>query len=189
MIITWHDNAEKAIRDVKTTIRPWYGWTLHCTATRQNGKHQAQAVQLWHEQRFNPQLGMGYHFLIEEDGMIAVGLRWRNQKNGAHEKGYNSTHIGIALAGWFDYMIKDRPGDMPTLAQLRSLFALVKGLAYTVGWHAPAPIGIMRFHSESAPWKTCPGTRFHGLKGQLHSAILDDRPEAFLKTLEENKGG
>ena len=189
--IRWHQTAAEAAADVEKPFRPWQGWTLHCTASRLNGEHQAHAVQLWHEKRFNPQLGMGYHFLVEEDGTIAVGRRWRGQKCGAHEKGYNCTHIGIALAGWFDHEITIRqglkqvkvPGDIPTPAQINSLIQLVKQLAATLPWRNG--IGDVRFHYESQPSKTCPGTRFHGLKPELIVAIIRGKPDCIITPMIE----
>lgn len=50
--------------------------------------------------------GMGYHFLINPNGVIEVGQRWLEQLHGAHivikGKSYNQDSIGIALMGNFE---------------------------------------------------------------------------------------
>jgi N-acetylmuramoyl-L-alanine amidase len=46
--------------------------------------------------------GMGYHFLINPNGIIQIGDRWINQIYGAHCVGYNHSAIGICMVGNFD---------------------------------------------------------------------------------------
>jgi len=175
MAIRWHASSRDAIQDLVGACRVWEGFTLHHTATRPNGKHQAKAIDHWHRFGRGWFAGMGYHFLIEEDGMIAVGNRWRKQLNGAHEKGYNHTHIGISLVGWFD-----RGKDIPTLAQIYSLVFLARGLASQLAWSSnliPMASGgaIVRYHCDSAP-KTCPGELWHPHRIDLIAAIITPDP-------------
>jgi len=175
MALEWHDNARDAIRDLKRACRVWRGFTLHHTATRQNGKYQAGAIERWHRFTRGWLAGMGYHFLIEENGMIVVGDRWREQLNGAHEKGFNHTHIGISLVGWFD-----KGKDIPTLAQVRSLVFLVRGLATQLAWPQnlmPMASGgaIVRYHCDSAP-KTCPGELWHSHRLDLIASVISPNP-------------
>lgn len=181
-MIKWHDTAEKAVADHYVPLDTWRGFTLHCTAARQKDKPQAKEVQLWHEMRFGSTWGMGYHFLIEGDGKIATGRRWQAQMVGAHERGFNDTHIGIALAGWFD-----KGKDIPTLAQLTSLFALVRLLIQTYNWDLTPTSKCVRFHHESDPGKTCPGTLWQGLKVDFILALRNDNPAWFLKRITGNE--
>lgn len=46
--------------------------------------------------------GLGYHFLIEADGAIAVSLRWQRQLPGAHIKRKDDLMIGVGIVGDFD---------------------------------------------------------------------------------------
>lgn len=67
--------------------------------------------------------GMGYHFLINPDGVIEVGDRWINQIYGAHCLGYNKRAIGIAFVGNFSDL-----DNLPTVAQQASFEAIRNNL-------------------------------------------------------------
>jgi hypothetical protein len=87
----------------------------------------AKVIDQWHKQRgFN---GIGYHFVIRQNGKIEKGRSLA--KNGAHAKGRNS-YIGICLTGY----------DVFTVAQVKSLITLLNDLGVN---------HIERHHEE------CPG--------------------------------
>ncbi len=65
--------------------------------------------------------GMGYHFLINPNGIIQVGDRWLKQIYGAHCVGQNHHALGICMVGNFDK-------TLPTPAQLDSLGQLLSQL-------------------------------------------------------------
>lgn len=71
------------------------GILIHCSDSPQGRGDEAKDIHAWHVERgFD---GIGYHFVITEEGTIqsARPLYW----NGAHARGYNSSHIGICLIG------------------------------------------------------------------------------------------
>lgn len=109
--------------------------------------------------------GLGYHFVInngvfrngygQPDGLVEVGYRWSQQKNGSHcrsdgdKKNYYNKHtIGICLIGNFER-------SRPTKRQWRSLVKLVKFLQgrYKI------PTSQIKGHREIKPTK-CPGRKF-----------------------------
>ena len=70
--------------------------------------------------------GVGYDFVVGNgtdtaDGEIETTFRWREQRDGAHAKGWNDLAIGICLVGNFE--VTD-----PTPAQKASLVRLVRHL-------------------------------------------------------------
>ena len=92
----------------------WKGVVLHHSASRDV---PANEIDRWHKERgWN---GIGYHFVVRQNGDIEPGREL--DKQGAHDKGRNKTHIGVCLAG----KINQRP---PTIEQLASLQKLLRGL-------------------------------------------------------------
>lgn len=84
---------------------------IHCSDSPQGRGDNAETIHKWHLKRgFS---GIGYHFVILEDGTIENGRPeyWR----GAHAKGHNRT-LGICLIGEGDF----------TAAQFISLEKLLK---------------------------------------------------------------
>ena len=75
---------------------------IHCTATRpdwwksKSTKAKVNEVRRWHVED-RGWSDIGYHFLIDRDGTVAVGRSL--EKAGAHTKGHNANSIGIALFG------------------------------------------------------------------------------------------
>jgi len=132
------------------------GIVIHCSDSRGG---DVGIVGNWHRKRgFS---GFGYHFLItngrsldsslsflpelHEDGRINAGRYVGDSvmEEGAHARGYNTTHIGICLVGQ-DGVFTER--------QLGSLRFLCKKLMSHFGLKVSGVIG----HYEVNSNKTCP---------------------------------
>lgn len=83
---------------------------LHHTAS---GDVSAATVHSWHLQRLG---GIGYHYLIRQDGSIERGRP--EDTRGAHSPAANAVSIAIALTGNFE-------NHVPAIAQLNALDWLV----------------------------------------------------------------
>jgi len=106
-------------------------------------EHTAKGVEAWHLGKGWD--GIGYHYFIEKDGEVWKGRP--EHRNGAHARGYNTTSIGICLAGNFDL-------TLPTQEQELSLTSLLKQLSKD--FNIPADkIVPHRTHAN----KTCYGNR------------------------------
>ena len=88
---------------------------VHCSASPQGRGDDAATIHQWH--RANGWSGIGYHFVILEDGEIQAGRPW--YWTGAHVSGYNKGSLGICLIGM---------GGDATDAQMNALKQLVIGL-------------------------------------------------------------
>lgn len=87
---------------------------IHCSDSPQGRGDNAKTIDSWHKQR--GWSGIGYHYVILEDGTIEVGRDLN--RSGAHAKGYNRKSIGICLIG----------KDSFTDKQFMALSALTIGL-------------------------------------------------------------
>lgn len=99
---------------------------VHCSDTPNNRDIGAKEIRDWHING-NGWSDIGYHYVIRRDGSVDLGRE--ESVPGAHCKGHNHDSIGICLVG----------GRLPeggyrvsecnyTLAQMRTLEAMVKGL-------------------------------------------------------------
>jgi len=115
----------------------WQGIVVHHSASRDV---PANTIDSWHKQRgWN---GIGYHFVIRKNGNIETGRPI--DKQGAHAKGRNDTHIGICITG----KLNQTP---PTAEQLHSLMKLLRGLRARYGFDLESIEG----HHDN-----CPGDLF-----------------------------
>lgn len=74
------------------------GAVIHCSDSPQNRGDNAETIHRWHKERgFD---GIGYHYVILEDGAVEVGRP--HYWTGAHAKGRNQ-YIGICLIGQGEY--------------------------------------------------------------------------------------
>ena len=112
--------------------------TVHCSASPQNRGDTAETIHRWHRERGWD--GIGYHYVILEDGSIEKGRPdyWR----GAHVDKHNRDNLGICLIGY---------GTDATARQLSSLRQLVKGLLHQ---HAGAQL---KGHRDFDHSRECPG--------------------------------
>ena len=69
--------------------------TIHCSASPQGRGDDAETIHSWHMKRGWD--GIGYHYVVLEDGEIQRGRPhyWK----GAHVGGHNYRNLGICLIG------------------------------------------------------------------------------------------
>jgi len=120
----------------------WVGAVIHHSATESG---DAAAFRRYHIE-VKGWDDIGYHFVILRDGTIEPGRPLN--KEGAHKRGRNRTHVGICLVG----------NDTFTKAQLVSLVELLKQLQ---GEHA---IVAIEPHHEDCPGD---GIDFENLKSRF----------------------
>jgi len=101
--------------------RAWEVIVVHHSASREGG---AARFDGWH--RAKGWDGVGYDFVIGNgtdtaDGAIEATFRWREQRDGAHAKGWNDLAVGICLVGNFEE-------TDPTPKQMEALVRLVRHL-------------------------------------------------------------
>ena len=70
---------------------------VHCSDSPQGRGDDAFAIDHWHIERWGRNSGIGYHYVVLENGIIQKG-RWVDYP-GAHIAGYNSNTIGICRIG------------------------------------------------------------------------------------------
>lgn len=72
---------------------------VHCSDSPQGRGDDAATIHQWHTAR--NWSGIGYHYVITEDGTCQNGrpLYWQ----GSHAYGYNDKSVGICLIGEGDY--------------------------------------------------------------------------------------
>lgn len=117
---------------------------LHCTGTKAKQKVDVHDIHRWHLARgWN---GIGYHFVILQDGTIQKGRAIG--KVGAHALNNNHDTVGVAYCGGVDKDLK--PKDTMTKAQAESFRFLVKALRLIHG----DQIGVIGHNQVSS--KACP---------------------------------
>lgn len=105
---------------------------IHCSDSPQGRGDNAETIHRWHKERgFD---GIGYHYVILEDGTIENGRP--NFWSGAHARGHNDA-IGICLMGI----------DSFTPAQFISLETLLK----EKGYNANEIVGHYMVSSKTCP--------------------------------------
>jgi hypothetical protein len=141
--------------------RPWKVIVLHHSASAKGG---AALFDEWH--RAKGWDGVGYDFVIGNgtdtaDGALETTFRWREQRDGAHAKGWNDLAIGICLVG--DFETAD-----PTAAQRATLRTLLRHLRRRF---AVPPARVVGHGSVGAT--KCPGKRF-----SVAEAVAASDPDA-----------
>ncbi|MEW5249932.1 N-acetylmuramoyl-L-alanine amidase [Microbulbifer sp. 2201CG32-9] len=68
---------------------------VHCSATRPSQEVTAEDIELWHRRR--GWAGIGYHYVIERDGVLKQGRP--DDRPGAHARGFNHLSLGFCLVG------------------------------------------------------------------------------------------
>jgi hypothetical protein len=101
--------------------RPWKVIVVHHSADAVGGAARIDAAH-----RARGWDGVGYDFVVGNgsdtpDGAIETTFRWREQRDGAHAKGWNDVAIGICLVGNFEE-------TDPTPRQRETLVTLVRHL-------------------------------------------------------------
>ncbi len=128
--------------------RAWNVIVIHHSATAVGG-----AASFDRAHRAKGEAGIGYHFVIGNgtdtpDGALETTFRWREQRDGAHAKGWDAQSVGICLVGNFE-------DARPSPAQMRTLVLLVRHLRGRYG----IPGERVLAHSAVNATK-CPGARF-----------------------------
>ncbi|MBI9015654.1 MAG: N-acetylmuramoyl-L-alanine amidase [Phycisphaerae bacterium] len=142
-------------------INRWEGIIIHHSATTAGDATTFDAMH----RNANGWDSLGYHFVINNgnsdhglaDGEIEIGIRWKQQKHGAHcrvdindDNYWNEHTIGICLVGNFE-------NQNPTPAQYQSLAKLVAVLRRHYNIDPSRIIG----HKDAPGAKTlCPGRNF-----------------------------
>lgn len=112
-------------------MRPINEIIIHCTATRPEWFERATTAQKvaeirrWHKQDRGWK-DIGYHYLIDRDGTVAVGRPV--EQVGAHVAGHNTGTIGISLFGGHGSAETDAFEDNFTPAQDKALRELIADL-------------------------------------------------------------
>ena len=90
------------------------GVIIHCSDSPQGRGDNAETIHRWHKQRGWD--GIGYHYVILEDGTVENGrpLYW----TGAHTRGKNE-YIGICLIGQGKYTKEQMDSLRSLLTQLK----------------------------------------------------------------------
>ena len=88
---------------------------VHCSDSPQGRGDNAQTIHAWHKARGWD--GIGYHYVILEDGTVENGRPeyW----TGSHAKGFNDA-IGVCLVGK-DSFTKEQFASLEKLIKARSL--------------------------------------------------------------------
>jgi len=126
---------------------------IHCSDSPRGRGDTAADVHSWHLDRgFD---GIGYHYVIGDDGDIEVGRPpyW----TGAHCPPYNNRSLGVCIIGLGE---SDFSED-----QLNALTSLIRGLMAQYDIPADKVLG----HGEADPDsnKTCPNMDMNKLRSKL----------------------
>ncbi|MEG0431033.1 MAG: N-acetylmuramoyl-L-alanine amidase [Anaerovoracaceae bacterium] len=122
---------------------------VHHVGTMPKGKVDAIVIDGWHKNQ--GWSGIGYNFVILEDGTIQRGRpEWAV---GAHVINYNSRSIGINVVGDFEK-------TEPTAAQKKSLIELLKYLKEKY------PQAQIKGHCDLGG-SACPGKNLYKRLGQI----------------------
>lgn len=131
------------LADTTPTSPHWTRITIHHTVTPTTDP-AARVLSIAADHRRRGWDGIGYHFLIAEDGRFWHGRPL--SKQGAHVLGENEENIGISFIGTYS---KQPPPE----AALNTCRVLLRNLQR----HYHIPNSRIYFHSELKPTK-CPGS-------------------------------
>jgi len=116
---------------------------IHCTATQPNTKKES-ILNYW--KNTLKWKSVGYHRLIDANGIIHELARYEQVTNGV--KGYNSESIHFSYIGGVDEY--NNPKDTRTLKQKESLLYLIKQAKKQF------PNAIVQGHRDFGANKACP---------------------------------
>lgn len=118
---------------------------VHCTAARQGSGQTTNQVRSLHKRWGWSDIG--YHFVVEDDGVIGHGRTI--DRAGAHAKGFNKNSIGIAYTGGLGADGKGISG--PNFVQQAAMRRLIDSLRTIL----PNPVGVIG-HRDTGAKKDCP---------------------------------
>jgi len=124
---------------------------LHCSDSPQGRGDNAETIHNWHLEK--GWSGIGYNFVILEDGSTEVGRPpyWQ----GAHTKGYNHNSIGICMIG----------KDSFTPEQINGVLNLINGLM--VQYNIPKERVLGHCETALAEGKACPNYPMQDIRARL----------------------
>ena len=128
---------------------------VHCSDTDGGS---AAAIRKYHIEH-NHWEDIGYHFVIDQDGVIEVGRK--ESLVGSHCENENHDSIGICLIGETDF----RP------EQFKALKQIVESLLNKYGLLADNVTGHYEWPSAKAQGKTCPNINAHALRSFIKGEI------------------
>ena len=86
-------NSELNMGFTYKTTRKINSIAIHCSASPQGRGDDAHTIDRWHLERFGANSGLGYHYVILEDGTIQKG-RWADKQGaGVYGSNYGTLHI------------------------------------------------------------------------------------------------
>lgn len=146
--------VQKAIAKAPVSPHTWKYIVIHHSGMPEGS---LKSIDRYHREERHMEHGMAYHFLIGNghgmgDGEIAVGNRWREQREGGHLRSeqQNKIALGVCLVGNFEQ-------TQPTAMQLRSLEALIRALLK----RCDLTVSAVKTHREINIVRTdCPGSKF-----------------------------
>lgn len=118
-----------------------------------------QDIHAWHLER--GWIGGGYNLYVRRDGVV-YEIRPIDAQ-GAHARGYNSTHLGVALEGHFD---KEYPTD-------EQYISLAKIINEQRDYHGRIPVTSHSDHAETS----CPGQNFDWDRLQEELNKMDEQKD------------
>ena len=117
---------------------------IHCSATPEGRDIKMETIKSWHV-KGRGWRNIGYHFVIELDGLLRPGRPM--QQMGAGVKGHNANSIHVCYVGGIDK--SKNPKDTRTEAQRETLNTIIGGLLKEY------PNASVHGHNEFAN-KACP---------------------------------
>jgi N-acetylmuramoyl-L-alanine amidase len=96
---------------------------IHCSATPEGRDIKMETIKSWHV-KGRGWRNIGYHFVIELDGMLRPARPM--EKMGAGVKGHNANSIHVCYVGGLDK--NKNPKDTRTEAQRETLNTIIGGL-------------------------------------------------------------
>jgi len=139
--------------DSETNRTSVHSDSVHCTDTPADMDIGVEEIRRWHtdpKPRGNGWRDVGYHFVIRRDGTVEPGRPLdedqfiTDDEVGAHARGFNQTHIGVAIVG-------GKEGFNFTRAQIDTLGNL---LDFQIGAYGLTPADVIGHNEVSA--KPCP---------------------------------
>lgn len=135
---------------------------IHCSFSPQGRGDNAHDIDLWHTQKGWD--GIGYHYVILEDGTIQKG-RWVDYA-GAHVKGHNGNSIGICRIGGMDPNDKSKGKRDATPEQIKAIIDLSRVL---INEYELSPDDVIGHNEYPKVWKTCPEMDMENIRENLRS--------------------
>lgn len=95
---------------------------VHCSATKPGMQVNARVIDGWHRKR--GWQGIGYHFVVLEDGTVETGRPL--ERPGAHCTACNADSVGVCYTGGLDR--NGKPADTRTPQQRKAMAELIRKL-------------------------------------------------------------